>query len=194
LNICVKKLYSQMILLLFVLCQLVAMQGKWWMKAICCYVSMTTVYMISAKLEQSTCKVDLLGCVDHLQEAENMIKVMRCEPDVTCYCIQAHQHSSWYSTLIYVSFQGLPHFHEVHFQDSGESNHGEGCQSLLLLRGWCLFMYGLLVMPVAVCLDNDYIKFILFVACLVVLLYHHSWTLLSDVLPMRRSHCGAPSP
>jgi hypothetical protein len=62
----------------------------------------TTVYMISAKLEHYTCNVELLGCVDHLQEAENMIKVMPCEPDVTCYCIQAHQHSSWYSTLIYV--------------------------------------------------------------------------------------------
>ncbi len=133
LNVCVKKLYSQMILLLFVFCQLVAMQVKWWMKAICCYVSMTTVYMISAKLEHYTCKVDLLGCVDHLQEAENMIKVMPCEPDVTCYCIRAHQHSSWYSTLNYVSFQRLPHFHEVHFKDSWESNHGEGCQSLSLL-------------------------------------------------------------
>ncbi len=96
--------------------------------------------------------------------------------------------------LIYVSFQRLPHFHEVHFKDSWESNHGEGCQSLSLLWGWCLFMHGLLVMPVAVCLVNDYIKFILFVACLVVLLHHHSWTLLSDVLPMRRSHCGASSP
>jgi hypothetical protein len=115
-NICVKKLYGQMILLLFVFCQLVAMQVKWWMKAICCYMSVTTVYMIFAKLEHYTCKVDLLGCVDHLQEAENMNKVMSCEPDVTCYCIQAHQHSSWYSTLIYeksVSFQRLPHFHEV---------------------------------------------------------------------------------
>jgi pentatricopeptide repeat protein len=41
-----------------------------------CYVSMTTVYMISAKLEHYTCMVNLLGHVDHLQEAKNMIKAM----------------------------------------------------------------------------------------------------------------------
>ncbi len=39
-----------------------------------CYVSMTTVYMVSAKLEHYTCMVDLLGCAGYLQEAENMIK------------------------------------------------------------------------------------------------------------------------
>jgi len=37
-------------------------------------------------------------------------------------------------------------------------------------------------MLVVVCLVNDYIKFILFVTCLVVLLHHHSWTLLSNVI------------
>jgi hypothetical protein len=35
---------------------------------------MTTVYMVSAKLEHYTCMVDLLGCAGYLQEAENMIK------------------------------------------------------------------------------------------------------------------------
>jgi pentatricopeptide repeat protein len=51
-------------------------------EGMCCYASMTTVYMISPKLEHYTCMVDLLG---HLQEAENMIKVMPCEPDVTAW-------------------------------------------------------------------------------------------------------------
>jgi len=41
-----------------------------------CYVSMTTVYMVSAKLEHYTCMVDLLGRAGFLQEAENMIKTM----------------------------------------------------------------------------------------------------------------------
>jgi len=41
-----------------------------------CYVSMTTIYMIFAKLKHYTCMVDLLGRVDHLQEAKNMIKAM----------------------------------------------------------------------------------------------------------------------
>jgi pentatricopeptide repeat protein len=41
-----------------------------------CYASMTTVYMVSAKLEHYTCMVDLLGRAGYLQEAENMIKTM----------------------------------------------------------------------------------------------------------------------
>ncbi|CAK9876420.1 unnamed protein product [Sphagnum jensenii] len=45
-----------------------------------CYASMTAVSMISAKLEHCTCIVELAG---HLQEAENMVKVIPCEPNVT---------------------------------------------------------------------------------------------------------------
>jgi hypothetical protein len=50
LNRCVKKVYSQMIALLFVFCQLVSMQD-WWMKAWAVYASMITDYMIATKLE-----------------------------------------------------------------------------------------------------------------------------------------------
>ncbi len=49
------------------------------------YVSMTTIYMISTKLEHYTYMVNLLGHVDHLQEAENMIKVMPYELDVATW-------------------------------------------------------------------------------------------------------------
>jgi pentatricopeptide repeat protein len=45
-----------------------------------CYASMSTVYMISAKLEHFTCMIDLLGRAGHLQEAENMIKAMPHKP------------------------------------------------------------------------------------------------------------------
>jgi pentatricopeptide repeat protein len=48
----------------------------------CCYASMRSVYMISAKLEHYICMVDLLGCAGHLQDAENMIKVIACKPPV----------------------------------------------------------------------------------------------------------------
>jgi hypothetical protein len=48
----------------------------------CCYASMSSVYMISAKFEHYICMVDLLGCAGHLQDAENMIKVIACKPPV----------------------------------------------------------------------------------------------------------------
>ncbi len=48
-----------------------------------CYVSMTTIYMIYAKLEHYTYMVNLLGHVDHLQKPKNMIKAMPCESHVT---------------------------------------------------------------------------------------------------------------
>jgi hypothetical protein len=38
--------------------------------------------MISAKFEHYICMVDLLGCAGHLQDAENMIKVIACKPPV----------------------------------------------------------------------------------------------------------------
>ncbi len=50
-----------------------------------CYVSMTTIYMISTKLERHTCMVDLLGHVNHLQEAKNMIKAMPYESHATTW-------------------------------------------------------------------------------------------------------------
>jgi len=43
---------------------------------------MSSVYMISAKLEHYICMVDLLGCAGHLQDMENMIKVIACNPPV----------------------------------------------------------------------------------------------------------------
>ncbi len=54
-------------------------------EGMCCYAYMTTVHMISPKLEHYTCMVDLRGHAGHLQEAENMIKAMPCEPDVTTW-------------------------------------------------------------------------------------------------------------
>ncbi|CAK9204390.1 unnamed protein product [Sphagnum troendelagicum] len=50
-----------------------------------CYASMVTVYMISAKLEDYTCMVDLLGRAGHLQEAENMVMAMPCKPQVAAW-------------------------------------------------------------------------------------------------------------
>jgi hypothetical protein len=38
--------------------------------------------MISAKFEHYICMVDLLGCAGHLQDAENMIKVIAFKPPV----------------------------------------------------------------------------------------------------------------
>ncbi|KAH8938576.1 hypothetical protein BDL97_16G091400 [Sphagnum fallax] len=50
-----------------------------------CYASMTTVHMISPKLEHYTCIVDLLGRAGRLQEAENMIMMMPGKPYVAAY-------------------------------------------------------------------------------------------------------------
>ncbi|CAM6045849.1 unnamed protein product [Sphagnum compactum] len=41
--------------------------------------------LISAKLEHYTCMVDLLGCAGHLQESEQMVMAMPCEPDVAAW-------------------------------------------------------------------------------------------------------------
>jgi hypothetical protein len=46
------------------------------------YASMVTDYMVSPKSEHYTCIVDLLGCADHLQEAENMVMGMPWKPCV----------------------------------------------------------------------------------------------------------------
>jgi hypothetical protein len=47
-----------------------------------CYASMITCYMICAKLEHYTGMLNLLVCVCHLQEAENMINRRPCKPHV----------------------------------------------------------------------------------------------------------------
>jgi pentatricopeptide repeat protein len=41
-----------------------------------CYALMVMVYMISPKLEHYTCMVNVLGLVGHVQEVENMLKMM----------------------------------------------------------------------------------------------------------------------
>ncbi len=48
-----------------------------------CYASMTAGSTISAKSEHYTCMVELVGHAGHLQEAENMVKVIPYEPNVT---------------------------------------------------------------------------------------------------------------
>jgi pentatricopeptide repeat protein len=54
-------------------------------EGLCYYLSMSIIYKISAKLEHYTCMVDLLGRAGHLQEAENMIKVMPCNPNMAVW-------------------------------------------------------------------------------------------------------------
>jgi pentatricopeptide repeat protein len=54
-------------------------------EGMCCYVSMVTDYMISAKLEHFTCMIDLLGRAGQLQEAENMLMAMPFKPDVAAW-------------------------------------------------------------------------------------------------------------
>jgi pentatricopeptide repeat protein len=54
-------------------------------EGMCIFASMTTVYMVSAKLEHYTCMVNLLGCAGHLQETENMMKAMPHKPHVSVW-------------------------------------------------------------------------------------------------------------
>jgi hypothetical protein len=84
LNGCV-KVYSQMISLLFL--SSVSLQPcRFSGQGLHFYgASMTTMYMIIAKLERYTCMVDLPGCAGYLQEAENMIKAMPCKPLVAVW-------------------------------------------------------------------------------------------------------------
>jgi hypothetical protein len=61
-NGCMKKVYSQIMSpLLVFLSEPVAMQ-VWWTKGLHCDASMSTVYMISTKLEHYSSMVELLGC------------------------------------------------------------------------------------------------------------------------------------
>jgi hypothetical protein len=81
LNRCVKKVYSKMISLLFVFCQLVAMQ-VWWMEAC---ASMLRQY--------DFCRIGILHLpgqpswpyASHLQEAKYRFKAMPCKPDATVW-------------------------------------------------------------------------------------------------------------
>jgi hypothetical protein len=54
-------------------------------EGMCVFASITTIYMVSAKLEHYTCMVNLLGCASHLQETENMMKAMPHEPHVSVW-------------------------------------------------------------------------------------------------------------
>jgi pentatricopeptide repeat protein len=54
-------------------------------EGMCCYASMVTDYMISAKLEHYTCMVDLLGHAGCLQEAESMVMAVPCKPHVAAW-------------------------------------------------------------------------------------------------------------
>jgi hypothetical protein len=54
-----------------------------------CYASMNTVYMISEKLENYTCMVNL-GSAGRLHKAKNMIKLMLCNPDVVVWMTLLH--------------------------------------------------------------------------------------------------------
>ncbi len=87
--------------------------------------------------------------------------------------------------IISVGSWRLPQLYKVHFKDSQESSHGEGCQSLSSVWGWCLLLHGLLVRPI-VCLVNHYINVILFVEFLWFSLPHHSWTMLSDMVLLKK--------
>ncbi|CAK9265653.1 unnamed protein product [Sphagnum jensenii] len=74
-------------------------------EGICCYASVVTDYMISAKLEHHTCIVDLL---DHAgQEAENMVMAMP-------YC---HTSTKFISKIVRraIMVRDANHFH--HFED-----------------------------------------------------------------------------
>jgi len=52
-------------------------------EGICCYASsMVTEYMISAKSEHYTFMVHLVGSAGHLQEVENMVMAIPCQPHV----------------------------------------------------------------------------------------------------------------
>jgi pentatricopeptide repeat protein len=47
--------------------------------------SMTSDHRISATEEHYTCMVDLLGCAGRLDEAEDLIKMMPCEPSASLW-------------------------------------------------------------------------------------------------------------
>jgi pentatricopeptide repeat protein len=84
LNRCVKKVYSPddiTFICLLSACSHAGLVDE----GMRCYASMSTVYMISAKLEHYTCMIDLLGHAGHLQEAENRTKAMPHKPHVNAW-------------------------------------------------------------------------------------------------------------
>ncbi len=83
-NRCVQKVYSQMISLLFVCCQLVAMQ-VWWMKACTAMFQWSQTIWFLQNWNIFTCMVDLLGHAGQLQQAENMLMAMPFKPNVTAW-------------------------------------------------------------------------------------------------------------
>jgi len=54
-------------------------------EGLCYFDSMGFVYNISATLEHCSCMVDLLGRAGHLQDAEDFINQMSCEPDAAVW-------------------------------------------------------------------------------------------------------------
>ncbi len=49
------------------------------------FESMTAVFNISAVMEDYACSVDLLGCVGQLEQAEDLIKMMPCQPSTSVW-------------------------------------------------------------------------------------------------------------
>jgi len=54
-------------------------------EGLCFFDSMGLVYNVSATLEHYACMVDLLGRAGHLQEAEDFINIMCCEPSASVW-------------------------------------------------------------------------------------------------------------
>jgi len=54
-------------------------------EGMCCYASMITDYMISAKYKHDTCMVNLFCSAGHLQEAENMVMAVPWKPNVAAW-------------------------------------------------------------------------------------------------------------
>jgi pentatricopeptide repeat protein len=54
-------------------------------EGVCYFESMGLVYSISATVAHNACIVDLLGRAGCLDEAEDLIKIMSCEPDATLW-------------------------------------------------------------------------------------------------------------
>jgi hypothetical protein len=78
----VKRVYSQIISLLFVFCKLIAMQ-VWcggWRHALLCFNG-HRLYDFSKIGTVHLC----VGCAGHLEEAENIIKAMPCKPYIVVW-------------------------------------------------------------------------------------------------------------
>jgi pentatricopeptide repeat protein len=77
---CSRRVYSQIMSLLFVFCELIAMQ-VWWMKACTVMLQWSQTYDFSKIGTVHLC----VGCAGHLEEAENMIKAIPCKPYIVVW-------------------------------------------------------------------------------------------------------------